>query len=98
MIFLAVVGAIGYAAYHYIVAPWFAGNEPNESEYSLFIPGECQQEAESLRAAFNRYEELGNLSESGLDGFKEKFRRCLERADYADALIDEAIEMIKNSR
>ena len=98
LIFLAVLGGIGYVAYQYLVAPWFAVNEPNTSEYSLFIPEECQQEAESLRAAFNRYEELGNLSEAGLNGFKEKVGNCLKRADYAEALIDEAIEMIRNSR
>ena len=99
LIFFAVLSVAGYFAYQYVISPWLAGKPPIAENHSLYLPEACQAEGESLRAAFNRHEELGNLTESGLNGFKRDFRRCLEqRAEFADSQINEAIEIMKNSR
>jgi len=101
VIFLVVLGVVGYFAYQYFIIPWLDGNDPanpTASGYSLLIPEECQTESESLRYAFHRHEELGNLTQVGLNGFIKNFRSCLRRFNFPDSQIDEAVDLIKNSR
>ena len=94
-----VLCVVGYFAYQYFVAPWLAGKKSTTSGYSLYLPEECQSEGESLRMAFTRQEEQGNLSEVGQNGFIRNYKNCLKfKTDFADSQIDEAVEIIKNSR
>ena len=102
LIFFVVLGVVGYFAYQYFIAPWLAGNSPTESNtgnYSLYLPEECQAEGESLMSAFYRHKELGNLTISGLSGFKRDYRQCLKhKADFTDSQINEALDLIRSSR
>lgn len=101
LIFFVVLGVAGYFAYQYVIAPWLAGkssSEPAVGEYLLFVPEPCQSKGEALKDGLYRHEELGNLSESGLNGLQMQFQRCLKREGFTDSQVSDAVEMIKNSR
>lgn len=102
LIFFVVIGVAGYFAYQYFIGPWLSGDtspEPNTGNDSLYLPEECQAEGESLRSAFYRQEELGNLTLDGLNEFKRDYRRCLkQKADFAESQVDDAIDIIRSNR
>ncbi len=102
LIFFVVLGVAGYFAYQYFIAPWLAGKAPAEpvaDNYALYLPEECLSEGESLRTAFYRHKELGNLTDGGLKSFERDYRRCLkQKADFTDSQASEAIQIIQSSR
>ena len=89
LVFLAVLVAVGYFAYQYLLIPWLDDFAPPESapgENLPPIPDECRVKGKIVEdGIYDR--RIGKISDVLLDQYTLRFKTCLENAGFSDADI-----------
>ena len=94
LIFLVVLGVVGYFAYQYFGIPWLEGKNSARPTLNIYsLPEKCQGAGESLKKAIS-----DGRPTTSINGFAKNFRECLRLEGLTKSEIDEAVYMIKNSR
>ena len=97
LVFLVLLAAVGYFAYHYFLIPWLDDFAPAESTTGGNlppIPDACRLKGNIVEdGIYDR--KIGKISDVLLDQYKLRFQNCLTNDGFSAADIDGTYEKMK---
>lgn len=97
LIFLVVLGVVGYFTYQNFIVPWLEGDAPAEStayEDLPPIPDECEgKKGDMADAIYGR--DIGRVSVSQLNRATRVFQTCLINAGFSKSEVNGTYDKIK---